>query len=210
MLWAAGDTIVHQEVWHGRVWAARPLVVVEDTPERMLLWMPHGTRRKVPMTPPERPDPQTLDERLIELLSRGDWIHVDHLWDVSTLWILHKDDWHSTWVSWLPDGSHYGWYVNLQQPFRRTDLGIEAMDLMLDVVVDPDLTWRWKDDRQFDDMVARGVIDADIAVTVREAARRVIRRIELAEEPFTRRWTRWRPDPMWSVPVLPEGWDVAR
>jgi protein associated with RNAse G/E len=39
-----------------------------------------------------------------------------------------------------------GWYVNLQCPFRRTEVGIEAMDLMLDVVVDPDGTWRWKDD----------------------------------------------------------------
>jgi len=38
-VWNPGDVIVHQEVWGGRVWAPRPLVVVEDTDERLLLWI---------------------------------------------------------------------------------------------------------------------------------------------------------------------------
>jgi hypothetical protein len=27
------------------------------------------------------------------------------------------------------------------------------MDLMLDIVVEPDMTWRWKDDDEFDEIV---------------------------------------------------------
>jgi hypothetical protein len=145
MSWTAGDVVVHQEVWRDRVWAARPLVVVEDTPDRMLFWLPAGTVRKVPTTPPDRDDPGNRTARIIDLLERGDWVHVDHVWDVSCLWILRPGDWHAVWISWLPSGERYGWSVNLQRPFRRTAIGIESMDLALDVVVTPDRVWWWKD-----------------------------------------------------------------
>lgn len=207
MGWPAGQVIVHQEVWHGRVWAARPLTVVEDDDDRLILWMPAGTRRKVPGTPPTRSDPSTLDDRLIELLQHRDWIYGDHEWDVETLWIVHAGDWHSTWVSWLPNGEHYGWYINLQEPLRRTPLGIQAMDLMLDVVVEPDLRWRWKDDEQFERMAARGIFDANTHARVRSEAADVIARIERREAPFDEPWPQWRAASSLPFPELPAGWD---
>ncbi|MEO1058415.1 MAG: DUF402 domain-containing protein, partial [Actinomycetota bacterium] len=136
-MWTPGDTVIHQEVWRGRLWAARPMRVIEDTPGRILLWMPHRTRRKVPITPPSRPDPPGRHRRVIENLDRGDWAFGEHVWDVSCLWILDPAAWHSTWVSWRPDGSHLGWYINFQMPMTRTSPGFEAMDLMLDVVAEP-------------------------------------------------------------------------
>ena len=131
-----------------------------------MLWMPRGTRRKVPVTPPGRTDPGSVKDRTIENLARGDWVHGDHVWDVSTLWLVRPGDWHSVWVSWLESGAHFGWYINLQQPYRRTELGIEAMDLMLDVVAEPDLTWRWKDEDEFDELLARGVFDTATGLRV--------------------------------------------
>ena len=62
-VWSPGGTVVHQEIWKGRLWAARPLTVVEDATERTLLWMPFGTRRKVPVTPPSRADPPEVHAR---------------------------------------------------------------------------------------------------------------------------------------------------
>lgn len=208
-VWTPGDVIVHQEVWGGRVWAARPLVVVEDADERLLLWIPQGTRRKVPATPPDRVDPPTRRERVIENLARCDWVHVDHEWDVDNLWLLRPGDWHALWVSWL-DGRHYGWYVNLQQPLRRTPLGFEAMDMMLDVVVEPDLTWRWKDEDEFADLVDRGLVDAATGDRVRREGEAVIGRVERRTAPFSEPWPGWRPDPAWSRPELPAGWDVVQ
>lgn len=199
-MWAPGETIVHQEVWRGRVWAARPMVVVEDRDDRLLLWMPQGTVRKVPVT-------HGLDDQIIEKLDRGDWVYTDHIWDVSTLWIVRPGDWHAVWVSWLA-GEHYGWYVNLQMPLRRTAIGIEAMDLMLDVVAAPDLTsWAWKDEAQFDEIARRGIFDPATVARVRDEARRVIGRIEAREEPFDQPWPSWTPDPSWRPPTLGDGWD---
>jgi hypothetical protein len=205
-VWEPGVTIVHQEVWRGRVWAARPLVVVEDSDERLLLWLPRGTVRKVPVTPPGRRDPESRAERIIENLERCDWTYGDHTWDVSSLWILRPGDCHAVWVSWLEGGAHLGWYVNLQRPYRRLGNGIEAMDLMLDIVVDPDLTWRWKDDDEFDEILRRETFDRATEVLVRSEASGVIERVERGDPPFCEAWPTWKPDPHWQLPVLAGGW----
>lgn len=43
--------------------AARPLVVVEDHEDRLTLWLPEGTARKVPATPSSPPDPSRRKDR---------------------------------------------------------------------------------------------------------------------------------------------------
>jgi hypothetical protein len=35
------------------------------------------------------------------------------------------------------------WYVNLEQPQRRSRLGFDFEDRLLDVFVEPDGRWRW-------------------------------------------------------------------
>ena len=206
-MWRPGETVVHQEFWRGRLWAARPLTVVEDTGDRLVLWMPQGTVRKVPTTPPGRPDPPVRKDKVIANLDRCDWVLGEHVWDVSSLWIVRPGDWHAVWVSWLASGDHLGWYVNLQMPYRRTAIGIEAMDLMLDVVVEPDLTWAWKDDDEFAEILERGIFDQDTGARVRREAEDVIRGIGDGDGRFAEPWPSWRPDPSWSRPVLPDGWD---
>lgn len=206
-VWRGGEVVVHQEVWDGRLWAARPLRVVEDSEERTLLWIPQGTRRKVPITPPHRLDPPDIHTRTIANLHYRDWLLGDHTWDVSSLWILRPHRWHSTWVSWLADGSHFGWYINLQRPMRRNPLGFEAMDLMLDVVAEPDLSWRWKDRDEFEQIVERGIFEPDLADRVMAEALSLIDDLEHRRPPFDGDWPSWRPDPSWDRPSLPDGWD---
>lgn len=206
-MWQRGQTVVHQEVWSGRIWAARPLRVVADTAERTLLWMPYGTHRKVPVTPPTRPDPPDVHRRAIENLHRRDWVLGDHVWDVSCLWIVKPSVWHSIWVSWRPDGSHLGWYVNFQRPMQRNPVGFEAMDLALDIVVEPDRSWRWKDREEFDEIVARGIFDAELAERVETEARSVIDDIEHRRAPFDEPWPQWRAERTWPLPTLTADWD---
>jgi protein associated with RNAse G/E len=206
VLWQRGETVVHQEVWNGRLWAARPLTVVEDTAERTLLWIPHGTRRKVPITPPTRPDPNDVHARTIASLEHEDWLLGEHVWDVSSLWILRPEDWYTILVSWRPDGSHLGWYINLQEPMRRNPIGFEAMDLMLDVVLEPDLSWRWKDRDEFEEIARRGIFDPDLVQRIRDTARKVIGDIEQSRAPFSDPWPSWTPNPSWPTPRLPAGW----
>ena len=142
------------------------------------------------------------------LLELCDWTHTDHEWDVSTLWILEPNDWFAVWVSWLPDGTHWGWYINFQEPLRRTARGVQSMDLMLDILVDPDRTWRWKDDDEFELMIERGIYDGQLSEMVRAEAERVIGRIERSESPFDEPWPAWTPSSDWKLPELPYDWST--
>jgi hypothetical protein len=202
-----GETAVLQEVWKGRVWAARPMTVVSDDGEQVALWFPKGTRWKAPTTPPNRPREPTRGERLATSLARGEWTFADVQWDVSTLSLMRAGDWHAVWVSWLDSGQHWGWYVNLQRPYRRTELGFETMDLMLDVIIDPDGTWRWKDEDELQTFLARGVFDDSLAERIRREALAVVGAAQRNEPPFGESWRNWRPDPSWRQPELPTGWD---
>jgi hypothetical protein len=206
MTWGVGDTIVLQEVWRDRLWAARPMRVVEDTDERLVLWCPKGTVRKVPATPPTRERSPLRSERVGELMARCDWDHVDSEWDVSTLWFVWPGEWHAVWVSWFEPGVHWGWYGNLQEPYVRTTRGIRTMDLMLDVLVEADGRWRWKDEDDLQAMIDRDLIDDATVDVVRRAGLEVVRKSEAGEEPFCDPWPSWTPDPSWPTPVLPEDW----
>lgn len=96
---------------------------------------------------------------VVQNLERGDWSYTDHTWGCLDPVGVQPGDWYAAWVSWFRSGEHLGWYVNFQRPYRRTTAGIEAMDLMVGLVVNPDRSWRWNDRRQFDQCVARGLFD---------------------------------------------------
>jgi Protein of unknown function (DUF402) len=206
-MWQPGATIVLQEIWRGKVWGARPMRVVEDTGDGIALWFPRGTRWKAPTSDPSWPWKEDRGERLAECAVRGEWVYRDAEWDVDTLQLTRAGERHSVWVSWRPDGEPFGWYVNIQEPFRRTPLGIATMDWALDLIIDPDGSWRLKDEDELETFVRRGVIDAAHADELREEALAVAGRAERGEPPFCDPWHEWRPDPDWTLPELPSGWD---
>jgi NAD(P)H-flavin reductase len=50
---------------------------------------------------------------------------------------------HAVWVFWEGASRDLaGWYVNIQEPFRRTSIGFDTQDLELDIVIEPDGSWR--------------------------------------------------------------------
>jgi hypothetical protein len=201
-----GERVVLQEVWRDRVWAARPMVVGQDQEDQVALWFPKGTVWKRPVPPATHPPGRDRGERLGRCLALGEWAFADTEWQVSTLVLMRPGDWHAVWVSWLDDGAQWGWYVNLQQPFRRTSCGFATMDLALDVLVENDRTWRWKDEDELDTFVAMGVFDAALAARLRDEGLRVARKAERNEPPFSDPWPDWRPDPSWPPPALPTAW----
>ena len=100
-----------------------------------------------------------------------------------------------------------GWYVNLEAPFRRTPIGMDTTDNTLDVVVDPQRRWRWKDADLLAARVEAGLTFPEEAAAFRVEGERVIAAIETRASPFDDGWTGWRPPPDWAAPPLPPGWD---
>ena len=97
-----------------------------------------------------------------------------------------------------------GWYFNLQTPLRRTSLGFDLWDQLLDVVVQPDRTWSWKDEDQFAEAVRLGVIGHEEAQAVRAQGELLIKQMD---ELLPTGWEDWLPGTGWPPLVLPAGWD---
>jgi predicted RNA-binding protein associated with RNAse of E/G family len=176
---------VWRDVHDGRVWRAQACRIVEETPERLVLWIPAGAPAKVPAGGLRIPG--------------GEWELVDTAPGRDQVCVARRGRAHSIYVFLHEDGSLEHWYVNFERPLERTPLGVDTFDWKLDLIVLPDGTHRWKDEDELEQAAGLGLLDAD---EVRSEAQRV-----LAEWPFPTGWEDWRPDPAWPVPQLPEGWD---
>jgi len=93
--------------------------------------------------------------------------------------------------------------VNLEQPWRETAVGWDTRDHALDVVVDRDGSWAWKDEDHLAAEVTRGHVSHDEAERIRAEGERVI-----ADRPWPTGWEAFEPDPSWPLPTLPAAWDV--
>jgi predicted RNA-binding protein associated with RNAse of E/G family len=108
------------------------------------------------------------------------------------------------------DGSPRGWYVNLQTPLARTQVGWDTVDHALDVLVTLDRSsWTWKDEDELAEAIGLGLFTEDDAASFRYWGERAIEHLVLHQPPFDEEWVDWRPDPTWPVPELPPGWDVV-
>jgi predicted RNA-binding protein associated with RNAse of E/G family len=115
---------------------------------------------------------------------------------------------HSVWLTWRPDGEFVGFYVNLEEPFRRTPIGFDTNDHTLDIVVTPDLQWSWKDELLLEEQASRGEYSAGLVEAIRGEAALVIATIESRGSPFTDGWEDWRPDSTWPTPRLADTWNT--
>jgi Protein of unknown function (DUF402) len=191
-----GDGVVWRIIWYGRVWWALPVTVIEDG-ELVVLYIAPRTPFKAnvegeqPRLPP-------------------DWRLVDRTWSEKPVLQLTKPaEAHSVWALWRGAGDDLAyWYINLQEPLRRTPVGFDTRDNMLDIVVEPDLSsWRWKDEDHLAEAVENGVFSPTEVDAIRREGERVIGLIEADTPPFDPEWATWRPDPAWPVPTLRRGWN---
>src|SRR5262249_27686341 len=99
-----------------------------------------------------------------------------------------------------------GYYVNLEAPFVRTAIGVDSSDNSLDVVVNPDLTWHWKDEDSMPLWVERGVFTPEDVEQFYRDGREAIALVESRAFPFDGSYVDWRPDPAWDLPTVHPSW----
>jgi hypothetical protein len=195
-MWSSGDTALYRFVRYGKVRWATPHVVVDHGPDVVALYLPVGAPAKTPV----------WDGRPIRGQADHDWALRDHVWHTSNeLVVIRWGAAHAVELLWDPDtGDFKGWYVNIQEPLRRSPLGFDTDDLVLDIWVEPAGTWRWKDEDELEEAVTLGRFTEDEAAAIRAEGERV-----LADPPWPTGWEGWRPDPAWPLPALPPNWDVV-
>jgi Protein of unknown function (DUF402) len=188
-------------------------VVVSDDERGLLLWVANGAPTC---------GLRTTDGRALRVVPFAEWVSqkvtlVPGAWRApGILKLVPPGEAHSVWWFWRPDGVFKGWYVNLEEPGVFWDdghlAGVDTCDQDLDIWVNPDLSWMWKD---IDELTERlefpdhyWVADPE---AVWDAGRRVVRSIEVGAFPFDGSFCDFQPDPLWRIPAqLPAGWDRPR
>ncbi|MFF8775286.1 DUF402 domain-containing protein [Kitasatospora sp. NPDC015120] len=214
-LFQPGTTVVRRDVPAGRVWTAMPQRVVDDTGLVLTLASWPGIESLAPTTwiTSLATGDDTARKQGLADLAAGTWTLGHYRWqDTEVRSHFLAGEWFS--VHCFQDAATrepLRWYVNFERPYQRqTGLGIDTMDLALDLVVTPDFSGHhWKDEEEYAQLRRLGVVDDYTAGQIDRARSRAIGMLDDQAGPFAAGWPRWAPDPAWPLPTLPPGADEA-
>ena len=194
--WQQGDQIILREIFRGRIWSGRPYTIVEDTPQRLIIYMGVGVRWMRPV----RRDSSAIRGRELH------WTLREAVWPIEALRIVTPGRHHSVLLLWTEGFREFlKWYVNLEDPLTHSAVGFDYLDQFLDIEIAPDLSaWNWKDEDELEDAVANGLMTPQRADLIRAEGIRVIETLDKKAPPFDEQWHLWRPDPQWKSPGLPD------
>ncbi|MEO6318499.1 MAG: DUF402 domain-containing protein [Acidimicrobiales bacterium] len=198
MTWLPGDVVVRREVWQGRPWLANPLYVVEDVDDVLVLYQPEGS----PWGFGAGDDWPTPSGRH-PYAGRTAWegagpLGLHRAGDPFAVWAYCSG----------PERSFLGWYVNIQAPFRRTAVGIDSLDLELDLLVSPALEVFLKDEAQVDASAILGRFSGETSAAIHRLGEELKGRIASGDRWWDDAWRDWAPTPdLLVAPTLEPGWE---
>jgi hypothetical protein len=179
-----------------------PCRVVEDRADLLALFIAAGSPYKAG---PKR------SARAKRAAPRYDVPPDEYVWRNDTLRLMFPARRHSVSLFFSSDAGPrrlLKYFVNLEEPFRRSEVGFDTQDHTLDVEITPELDWRWRDEAELENHVAERFYTRALADAVRAEGEKVIDAVLWREHPCLG-WSDWRPPPEWGVPPLVGGWDTA-
>ncbi len=204
LTYSTGEIIVLRDIWDGKIWAAHPCYVVEDTSELLAVYRPSGTVSK---------RHRSLSGGEVSGLDRKDkeWVLGDAYSD--NFWILRMTipgETYSVIAFWnTADGGFRCWYINLENKAHRNGFCVDYTDLILDLIIEPNLKdWHWDDEDELQEAIELGLISPEQLKSLYEKGLEV-RDLIMSGTSIFNRWGNWRPNPNWKKPLLPKGWDVV-
>jgi hypothetical protein len=182
--------------------AALPVRVVEDSPDRLALWLSEGTNIMYWATQDGR-DPRRLpvEQRFIEPLStaRRKWA------GPGVLRLLLPDMPYQVLHFWDSDSNFVCWYINFEAPFCRRGSRVDTVDWHLDLVVGPDGSGTWKDEDEAECAVAAGQLAPERLIEARAMGDEIQRNFSAFLERVGD-WRDFRPPNDWAELDLPADW----
>lgn len=184
----------------GRIEMCWPCRAVHDSNDLVALFIAAGSKYKAN---PKR----TAAEKRREpspAIPTGEFV-----WRSDTLRLMFPGRTHSVSLFWTDsgDGRRLGkYFINMEEPLRRTPIGFDTQDHTLDVVVQPDLSWAWRDEEELANHVAEGFFTPSLAEAVRDEGLKVIDEFRRGTHPCLSGWPDWTPESDWEIPVVSESW----
>jgi predicted RNA-binding protein associated with RNAse of E/G family len=177
-MWKPGETVVWRGIFRNRVWHAVPSFVVKDTLQQLVLAVVPGTNC---MVEGNYAKGTKNAKRLWDFKDR-DWLLEEFTWHTNRLLtITESEKYYSIMLYWNHIRNEFvGYYVNFQLPFQRSHCGIDSLDLDLDIVIEPDLSFQWKDEDDYHKAIEQGVITPEWVQGIERAKPEILERLENA------------------------------
>jgi hypothetical protein len=207
MSFSPGDTVLRRYFRDGDQTFLKVTRVVADNGTGPLLWLAAGSTywRLIDAqgrTLHDAPIDELVEPRLAPLT-----------WQESSvlLWVPPGEAYSIWWFFDAASGEFRGWYVNLEAPTARWSGGLDTIDHALDLWVEPDGSWRWKDMDEFESLTGHPRYwDAAGAAEILAVGERLAALAAARKFPFDGTHCDFRPDPTWPIPGpdLPTGWNA--
>ncbi|MFD0532272.1 DUF402 domain-containing protein [Kitasatospora arboriphila] len=150
-----GATVVRRDIHHGKVWSAQPYRAITDTGTVLHLAYWPGIRSLAPTawTTALRTGDDTARKNGLHDLAAGTWELGPWTWQ-HTVVRARFEPGECFSLHYFQDpvtARPLRLYVNFERPVVRSGAGIDTLDLLVDLVVEPDLSgWWWKDQDEYE------------------------------------------------------------
>jgi hypothetical protein len=210
--WKNGESCVLRGIVNQRVWLAQSVVVVADKADETVLLLMPGAQCAYPegywRWRIKNDDSQGTrwQEALQDELTLREFA-----WETNRILILlEPDKFYSHFLFWQQaSGQFTCYYVNFQLPFQRSHCGFDTLDLDLDIVIDPQYNWTWKDEDEYHDGIRAGGIREEWVQEIEKSKEEVLERIHHRSYPIDGSWLEWQPNSAWLPPKLRNGWQTV-
>ena len=206
-MWKPNDVIAWRGIFKNRIWHAHSTIVVKDTLNESVLALLPGAECVTDEEYVRYMNGETAVKRRWDYVDK-DWVLKGFLWHTHRLLILvEPEKYYSTMFFWNDKSNEFVcYYINFQLPIKRSQFGMDTLDLDLDLIVKPDLSFEWKDINEYQKGIETGIIWPDWVREIELAKQEVLNRIASRRYPFDKSWLDWRPDTTWAPPKFPEIW----
>ncbi|KOU42091.1 hypothetical protein ADK55_26485 [Streptomyces sp. WM4235] len=184
---SVGEVIVRREILDDYEWIRYPVRVAADDGHTLAVYLAKNT-------------PLTFGTQEFRW-GPHPWAAFEHVWQSDgVLQLQRPGEGYSVWAR--REGSRFqGWYVNFQEPMRRTPDGFDTLDQELDLWIPGDGSpYRWKDVDEFEERVRSGGFTTHEEASVRAAAAEVVALVERGAG-WWEEWRDWRAPTSWEVPA---------
>ena len=204
-MWQPGDVIAWRGIYRQRVWHVQPTIVVKDSPKEIVLTLLPGTEC---IAPEGYLQGKQSDKRRWNFKDKY-WEWETYDWRINRLLILlEPDKFYSTMYFWNHVTNEFlCYYINFQVPYERGIRSVDTLDLDLDLIINPDFSFAWKDEDDYLKAIGHEIISPEWVKSIEGAKHDVFDRLDRRQYPFDGAWLNWMPDPNWTPPKLPKNWD---
>jgi Protein of unknown function (DUF402) len=201
-----GSTAVIRGVFNGRTWYEWSVRVLDASNSSVTTarWPGAATRDISLYIESLRTGSSELREQARQARARGDWQLADSAWQrTGVVEQVVADRWFSASRMFDSAGTLLCGYVNFERPPSWRDDGWDTCDLALDLVVEPDGSWRWKDEDEYEQGRRLGLITDAEHKSVQAARDEAVALVEARSGMFDGIPEKdWLPDRTWALPSL--------